>query len=84
MLAALTVLYKSALLNVSIVNGFKHSVSLHFTLARGRDSSDLQFWGVDRVYPFWEGTNRVRNLSQRKTKWMYMLYCLYQNLYKLL
>lgn len=36
----------------NIVKGFKHhSVSLHFREVHGRDSSGLQFWGVDRIHP---------------------------------
>lgn len=41
--------------------------------AHNRDPTWLQFWGIDHVYPTWRGSKRVRDLSQRETKWIFLL-----------
>lgn len=62
----------------NIRNGFKyHSVSLHFKEKHDQDPSLLQFCGIDIVYPTWRGSNRVRDLSQRETRWIFLLKSLF-------
>lgn len=62
----------------NIQKGFQyHSVSLHFKEKHNQDPSLLQFCGVDVVYQSWRGSNRVRDLSQRETRWIFLLKCLF-------
>lgn len=58
----------------NIKNGYRfHSVSLHFKEKHQKDPTLLQFCGIDVVHPSWRGSNRVRDLSRRETRWIYLL-----------
>lgn len=58
----------------NILKGYKyHSVSEHYRCYHAKDRSSLQFWGGDRVLPAWRGSNRVRDLCRRQTKWIHLL-----------
>ena len=62
----------------NIKKGFKyHSFSVHFKEKHKKDPSLAQFCGIDCVHPTWRGSNRVRGLSQRETKWIFLLKCLF-------
>ena len=62
----------------NIKKGFEHhSVSMHFKKKHRQDPSLAQFCGIDSVYSAWRGSNRVRDLSQRETQWIYLLKCLH-------
>lgn len=54
-----------------------HSVSLHFKEKHNQDPSLLQFCGIDVVHQSWRGSNRVRDLSQRETRWIFQLKSLF-------
>lgn len=57
--------------------GFRHhSVSLHFKEKHNQDPSLLQFCGLDTIHPSWRGSNRVRDLSQRETRWIFLMKCM--------
>ena len=61
----------------NIKKGFEHhSVSMHFKKRHKQDPSLIQFCGIDVVYFGWRGSNRIRDLSQRETQWIYLLKCL--------
>ena len=58
----------------NIKKGFDyHSVSVHFKEKHNQDPSLAQFCGIDCVHPSWRGSNRVRDLSQRETQWIFLL-----------
>lgn len=64
----------------NIKKGFeKHSVSLHFREKHNRDPTLLQFCGIDCVYTSWRGSNQMRDLSQRETRWVFLMKCLTPN-----
>lgn len=54
--------------------GFKyHGVSLHFKTHHNQDPSDLKFWGIDSVHPNWRGSNLVREISKKESRWIYSI-----------
>lgn len=53
----------------NIKNGIgQHIVSLHFRQVHIRDTTVLQFCGIDQGFPSWRGSNKVR-----ETNWIYLL-----------
>lgn len=53
--------------------GFKdYNLSLHLKLHHNQDLSGLKFWGIDHIKPTWRGSNLVRELSKRETKWIFL------------
>lgn len=59
----------------NIRKGFRYH-SVHFKEKHNQDPSLLQFCGIDTVHPSWRGSNRVRDLSQRETRWIFLMKCL--------
>lgn len=54
--------------------GFQyHSVSLHFKKHHNQDPSSLKFWGIDRIYTNWRGSNLVREIFKRESRWIYLM-----------
>lgn len=56
----------------NIEKGFpKHSVSRHFALYHDKDPALLKFWAIEKYKPHWRGSNKVRELSKNKSKWIF-------------
>lgn len=58
----------------NILKGFdKHSVSKHFVICHNKDPTQLKFWGIEPFVRHWQGSHKVRTLSQLESKWIFTL-----------
>lgn len=49
----------------------KHSVSRHFAECHNKNPTDFKFWAIDKYKPNWKGSNRARELSKNRLRWIF-------------
>lgn len=50
-----------------------HNLSAHFLKEHGADPGGLKFWGIEKSWTHWRGSNKLRELSKRQSFWIYKL-----------